>query len=50
MKYLLVEKNKLPIVCETEDIQKVINDMYGNDYIILNEDSNLLGISKCKFL
>lgn len=49
MKYLLVEKNKLPKVRETEDIQKVINDMYGNDYMILNEDSNLLGISKCKF-
>ncbi|WRK55574.1 hypothetical protein SD457_12795 [Coprobacillaceae bacterium CR2/5/TPMF4] len=49
MKYLLVEKTKLPKVRETEDIQKVINDMYGNDYMILNEDSNLLGISKCKF-
>ena len=46
MKYLFVEQNKLPKVCETNDIYQVIKDMFGNDYMILNEDDSRLGMSK----
>ncbi len=35
MKYLFVEQNKLPKVCETNDIYQVIKDMFGNDYMTL---------------
>lgn len=46
MKYLFVEQNKLPKVCETNDIYQVIKDMFGNDYMTLNEDDSRLGMSK----
>ena len=46
MKYLFVEQNKLPQVCETNDIYQVIKDMFGNDYMTLNEDDSRLGMSK----
>lgn len=29
-------------MCETDAIQKVIKKIYGNDYMILNEDANQL--------
>ena len=52
MKYLFVEQNKLPKVCETNDIYQVIKDMFGNDYMTLNEDDSRLCmsmISKSKY-
>ena len=38
MKYLLIKKNKLPQIHETNNIPNVITKMFGRKFRILNEN------------